>query len=61
VHPLDPAVGIAWPTGVEVVMSQKDATAPTMAEAERAGLLPRYQTCLEYAASRGKQARSWPG
>jgi dTDP-4-dehydrorhamnose 3,5-epimerase len=61
VHPLDPAVGIAWPTGVEVVMSQKDATAPTMAEAERAGLLPRYQTCLEYAASGGKQARSWPG
>jgi len=58
VHPLDPAIGIAWPTGVEPVMSQKDATAPTMAEAERAGLLPSYRTCREYAASRAKQARN---
>ena len=61
VHALDPAIGIAWPAGVEPVMSQKDATAPTMAEAERAGLLPSYRTCLEYAASRRKKARSWPG
>ena len=57
VHPLDATIGIAWPTGVEAVMSPKDATAPTMAEAERAGLLPSYQTCLEHAASRGTQAR----
>jgi hypothetical protein len=42
-------------------MSQKDATAPTMAEAERAGLLPSYRTCLEYAASPAMQARNWPG
>jgi dTDP-4-dehydrorhamnose 3,5-epimerase len=61
VHPLDAAIGIAWPAGAELVMSQKDATAPTMAEAERAGLLPSYQTCLEYTAGGGKQARSWPG
>jgi len=57
VHPLDATIGIVWPTGVEAVMSPKDATAPTMAEAERAGLLPSYQTCLEHAASRGTQAR----
>jgi dTDP-4-dehydrorhamnose 3,5-epimerase len=61
VHPLDPAIGIAWPAGVEPILSQKDATAPTMAEAERAGVLPSYRTCLEYAASGGKQARSQPG
>jgi dTDP-4-dehydrorhamnose 3,5-epimerase len=61
VHPLDPAIGIAWPAGVGPVMSQKDASAPTMAEAGRAGLLPSYRTCLEYAASRGNQARSRPG
>jgi dTDP-4-dehydrorhamnose 3,5-epimerase len=61
VHPLDPDLGIAWPTGVEPVMSQKDATAPTMAEAERAGLLPSYRTCLEHAASWGGQARNRPG
>ena len=56
VHPLDAAIGIDWPTGVEAVMSPKDAIAPTMAEAERAGLLPSYQTCLEHAASGGTQA-----
>ena len=61
VHPLDAAIGIPWPTGVEPVMSQKDATAPTIAEAERAGLLPSYQACLEYAASADRQARRWPG
>ena len=61
VHPLDPAIGIAWPADVELVLSQKDAAAPTMAEAERAGLLPGYQACLEYAASKGKQAPSRPG
>jgi dTDP-4-dehydrorhamnose 3,5-epimerase len=58
VHPLDAAIGIAWPTGVDVVMSPKDAAAPTMAEAERAGLLPSYRTCLEHAAGRGTRARS---
>lgn len=61
VHPLDPAIGIVWPADVELVLSQKDAAAPTMAEAERAGLLPDYQACLEYAASKGKQAPSRPG
>jgi dTDP-4-dehydrorhamnose 3,5-epimerase len=61
VHPLDTAIGIGWPAGAELVMSPKDATAPTVAEAERAGLLPSYQTCLEYTASRDEQARGWPG
>jgi len=61
VHPLDAAIGIAWPAGVEPVMSQKDATAPTLAEAERAGLLPSYRACLEYPAGRGKQERGRPG
>jgi dTDP-4-dehydrorhamnose 3,5-epimerase len=61
VHPLDPAIGIEWPAGVEPVLSQKDASAPTMAEAGRAGLLPSYRACLEHAARTGKQARSRPG
>ncbi|MFF4774471.1 dTDP-4-dehydrorhamnose 3,5-epimerase family protein [Microtetraspora fusca] len=42
VHPLDPGIGIAWPGGVEPGLSEKDAAAPTLAEALRAGLLPRY-------------------
>lgn len=43
VHPLDPAVGIAWPTGIESVLSDKDAAATSLAEAHEAGLLPRYR------------------
>ena len=50
VHPLDPAIGIAWPTddGWEPVLSEKDAAAPTLEEALRAGQLPRYEDCTEY-------------
>jgi dTDP-4-dehydrorhamnose 3,5-epimerase len=45
VHPLDPAVGIAWPDGGEPVLSDKDAAAPSLAEADAAGLLPSYRDC----------------
>lgn len=48
VHPLDPALGIEWPRGIEPVLSAKDAAAPSLAEAERAGLLPSYADCLAY-------------
>jgi len=27
----DPAIGIEWPTGIELVVSERDATAPTLA------------------------------
>jgi dTDP-4-dehydrorhamnose 3,5-epimerase len=50
VHPLDPALGIAWPAGVEPVLSDKDAGAPSLAEARAAGLLPRYRDCLAHIA-----------
>ncbi|MDX2597527.1 MULTISPECIES: dTDP-4-dehydrorhamnose 3,5-epimerase [Streptomyces] len=45
VHPLDPGLGIAWPEDAEPVLSGKDAEAPTLAEAERSGLLPSYADC----------------
>lgn len=48
VHPLDPDIGIAWPAGVAPVLSPKDAAAPTLAEARRAGLLPDYAGCEAY-------------
>ena len=51
VHPLDPAIGIDWPAGSEPVLSDKDAAAPSLAEAHEAGLLPRYGDCLAYTAS----------
>jgi dTDP-4-dehydrorhamnose 3,5-epimerase len=51
VHPLDPALGIPWPDGIEPLLSAKDAAAPSLAEAEAAGLLPDYRTCLAYQRS----------
>jgi dTDP-4-dehydrorhamnose 3,5-epimerase len=47
VDPLDPAIGIAWPAdhGAEPVLSDKDAAAPALDEALRAGQLPRYADC----------------
>ena len=51
VHPLDPELGIAWPADPEPVLSAKDAAAPTLEEARRAGLLPGYSDCQAYLAS----------
>jgi dTDP-4-dehydrorhamnose 3,5-epimerase len=53
VHPLDPALGIAWPLdGLDggPVLSAKDAAAPTVEEALEAGVLPRYDECAEHTA-----------
>jgi dTDP-4-dehydrorhamnose 3,5-epimerase len=53
-HPLDPALGIAWPldgAGGTPVLSDKDATAPTLEAALRAGQLPRYDDCVAYQES----------
>jgi dTDP-4-dehydrorhamnose 3,5-epimerase len=58
VHPLDPALGIAWPAGCEPVLSDKDAAAPSLAEAKTAGLLPRYSDCVAYIASLRGHERS---
>ena len=48
VYPLDPDLEIAWPKDVEPILSAKDAAAPGLDEARRAGLLPRYEDCLRY-------------
>ncbi|MFB7496235.1 dTDP-4-dehydrorhamnose 3,5-epimerase [Streptomyces sp. NPDC056161] len=48
VHPLDPELGIEWPRGIEPVLSEKDAAAPTLAEAERSGLLPSHADCSAF-------------
>jgi len=45
-HPLDPGLGIAWPTAardgspLEPLLSDKDAASPSLAQAREAGLLP---------------------
>jgi dTDP-4-dehydrorhamnose 3,5-epimerase len=51
VHPLDPDIGIDWPSDTEPVLSGKDAAAPTLAQARVAGLLPVYADCEAYLAS----------
>ena len=48
IDPLDPALAIAWPEGLTPLLSQKDAAAPTLEEAERKGLLPSFDDCLAY-------------
>ena len=50
VHPLDPRLGIEWPTD-EPTVSAKDAAAPSLDEALAAGLLPEYEKCLSYVES----------
>ncbi|HRN29446.1 MAG TPA: dTDP-4-dehydrorhamnose 3,5-epimerase [Terrimesophilobacter sp.] len=52
VHPLDEQIGLQFPDEAgELRLSPKDAVAPTLAEAEAAGLLPDYRSCIEYVES----------
>ncbi|MER7174666.1 dTDP-4-dehydrorhamnose 3,5-epimerase [Streptomyces mesophilus] len=48
IDPFDPDLGIEWPSDVRALLSEKDAQAPTLAEAERQGLLPAYESCVAY-------------
>jgi len=52
VHPLDPAIGIAWPLdeagGSGPLLSPKDAAAPMLEDALQAGQLPSYKDCVAY-------------
>nr|BFD91767.1 dTDP-4-dehydrorhamnose 3,5-epimerase [Kitasatospora sp. Xyl93] len=50
VHPLDPELGIEWPTDAPQ-LSARDAVAPSLAEALADGLLPDYQACKAYTDS----------
>ncbi len=45
VHPLDPALGLPWPSDLAPVLSDKDRGAPTLAEAASAGILPTWDAC----------------
>lgn len=45
VNPLDPALELPWPDGLEPVLSDKDRAAPTLAEAAETGILPRWADC----------------
>lgn len=54
IHPLDPEVGLVLPEGMSApLLSAKDSTAPSLAEALERGLLPRYDECVSYYRSLG--------
>jgi epimerase EvaD len=46
--PLDPAVALPWPAEIEIVMSDKDRAAPSLAAARESGLLPSFADCQAY-------------
>ncbi|MEU5637187.1 dTDP-4-dehydrorhamnose 3,5-epimerase family protein [Streptomyces rishiriensis] len=48
INPLDPELDLPWGTKGAPIMSAKDACAPTVAQAARAGLLPTYEECLAW-------------
>ncbi|ACZ20852.1 dTDP-4-dehydrorhamnose 3,5-epimerase [Sanguibacter keddieii DSM 10542] len=56
IHPLDPEIGIDWPTTardgspLQYELSEKDSVAPTLAEALQSGLLPSANEVAEFVA-----------
>jgi dTDP-4-dehydrorhamnose 3,5-epimerase len=49
-HPLDPELELPWPADIDVLLSDKDAAAPTLREAQEQGLLPTYADTVAYYA-----------
>lgn len=46
IDPFDPAIGLPWPTDMKTLLSARDSVAPSLAEAEAKGMLPKYADCL---------------
>lgn len=51
VHPLDPALDLPWPPDLDPILSGKDRTSPTLAQAAAAGILPHWSTCQHHYAA----------
>jgi dTDP-4-dehydrorhamnose 3,5-epimerase len=51
VHPLDADLAIGWPGRIAPILSAKDASAPSLAAAAEAGLLPDYARCRDLVGS----------
>ncbi|WP_428343268.1 dTDP-4-dehydrorhamnose 3,5-epimerase [Mycobacterium sp.] len=50
ISPTDPALGIDWPSGHDLVISDRDAAAPTLDEVHAAGLLPTWEEAQAFIA-----------
>ncbi|MET0234211.1 MAG: dTDP-4-dehydrorhamnose 3,5-epimerase [Kibdelosporangium sp.] len=51
ITPMDPSLQLPWPTDIDPILSDKDIKAPTLAEAQAAGLLPSYEACVAHYAT----------
>nr|AXL05766.1 dTDP-4-keto-6-deoxy-D-glucose epimerase [uncultured bacterium]AXL05795.1 dTDP-4-keto-6-deoxy-D-glucose epimerase [uncultured bacterium] len=51
INPLDPDLGLDWSMAGEPRLSEKDATAPSLAVAAKSGLLATYSDCLAHYES----------
>ncbi|MFC4534488.1 dTDP-4-dehydrorhamnose 3,5-epimerase family protein [Sphaerisporangium dianthi] len=52
ISPLDPALGLPIPAGLDPLLSPRDREAPTLAAAMEAGTLPEYDVCQRMEAAR---------
>ncbi|HEY0637015.1 MAG TPA: dTDP-4-dehydrorhamnose 3,5-epimerase family protein [Pseudonocardiaceae bacterium] len=58
INPMDPELALPWPDDVELVLSERDLAAPSLADTRAAGRLPSYQACLaRYAELRAAASR----
>jgi dTDP-4-dehydrorhamnose 3,5-epimerase len=61
VSPLDPELALTslpgWPADLEPLLSDKDAAAPSLAQARETGLLPSYDACVAYYAALARGPR----
>jgi dTDP-4-dehydrorhamnose 3,5-epimerase len=48
IDPLDSDLALPWPSDLTPILSEKDAAAPTLAQARESGLLPDYSACVAY-------------
>ncbi|HET7303519.1 MAG TPA: dTDP-4-dehydrorhamnose 3,5-epimerase [Segeticoccus sp.] len=53
VNPMDPALGLQLPQGIEPNLSDKDKAAPSLRDAQEQGLLPAYEECVAFRRSLG--------
>jgi epimerase EvaD len=53
---LDDAIGLPIPRHLDPVLSDRDREAPTLAEAEAAGILPTYERCRQVEAGAAGRA-----
>ena len=51
IHPLDPVLALPWPASASLVLSPKDAAAPTFLQAQESWLLPSFDACQKYVST----------